>query len=62
MNVAFNGAVGQGYRLWAGTNFSGAAVTNSWSILTNGVFSGGELFNDPAATNFAQRFYILTMP
>ena len=63
VEVTFSGGVGQGYRLWSGTNLSALPVTNYWSVLTNGIFGGGpENFTDAVTTNCLHRFYLITVP
>jgi hypothetical protein len=63
VQLSFNGASGQGYRLWASTNAALTPVTNTWTLLTSGTFGGSPvLFTDSPTTNFAQRFYIVTSP
>ncbi|MBC8095441.1 MAG: autotransporter-associated beta strand repeat-containing protein, partial [Akkermansiaceae bacterium] len=61
VQFSFNGSAGQTYRVWAITNLS--FTPNAWMLLTNGTFgSGPVLFTDGQATNFAQRFYRVTVP
>ncbi len=63
VQFSFIGSAGQSYRVWAGTNLMVAPVTNNWTMLTNSTFNGGPvLFTDWQATNFAQRFYLITVP
>jgi hypothetical protein len=60
---SISGTTGAGYRIWATTNVTLEPVTNTWRLLTNGVFPGGtNLFEDSESTNFTQRFYIITLP
>ncbi|HEY1718362.1 MAG TPA: pectinesterase family protein [Verrucomicrobiae bacterium] len=64
-NIQFSiaGGQGQSYRVWASTNIALSPVTNTWTLLTNATFGAGPAeFTDPQATNFPQRFYIITAP
>jgi hypothetical protein len=63
VQFSFNGSAGQNYRIWASTNLGLVPVTNSWTLLTNSTFDDvPTLFTDSQATNFAQRFYLITVP
>lgn len=64
-NFQFNatGGSGQPYRVWASTNVALTPITSTWTLLSSGTFGGSPLiFTDTQATNFAQRFYLLTVP
>jgi pectin methylesterase-like acyl-CoA thioesterase len=64
-NFQFNatGDNGQAYRVWATTNVTLTPVTSTWSQIGSGTFgSGPEIITDSSATNFLQRYYLLTVP
>jgi pectin methylesterase-like acyl-CoA thioesterase len=64
-NIQFSiaGGQGQSYRVWASTNIALSPVTSTWTLLTNATFGAGPAaFTDPQATNFPQRFYIISVP
>jgi len=59
----FTGGTGQNYRVWASTNVALTPITTTWNLLDSGTFGGSPvIFTDIQATNFPQRFYILTVP
>jgi autotransporter-associated beta strand protein len=63
IQFSFNGTSGQSYRVWASTNLMLTPITSTWTLLSSGSFSGSPvIFTDPNATNFQQRFYIITIP
>jgi pectin methylesterase-like acyl-CoA thioesterase len=63
VQFAINGPAGFGYRVWATTNLALTPVTNTWTLLTNGTFSGSPaIYTDPRAGGFPQRYYIITVP
>ena len=55
------GSTGFGYRVWATTNIQLAPITSTWTLLTNGVFTGTDIVTDTPA-GLPQRFYIITVP
>jgi hypothetical protein len=55
------GSVGFGYRVWATTNIELAPITSTWTLVTNGVFTGTDIVTDTPA-GLPQRFYIITVP
>ncbi|MDR3458278.1 MAG: autotransporter-associated beta strand repeat-containing protein [Verrucomicrobiae bacterium] len=60
--LKFSGTSGN-YRLWTTTNLTFKPVTSTWTLLTSGTFSGGTVtFKDNTATNYPQRFYVITTP
>lgn len=62
IQLAFTGTSGD-YRLWASTNVSLAPVTNTWTLLTNGTFSGAPvIFTDQQTSGQSQRFYVISRP
>jgi hypothetical protein len=51
------------YRLWATTNVALTPATETWTQLDNGTFGNAPtVFTDSTATNFPQRFYIISTP
>jgi pectin methylesterase-like acyl-CoA thioesterase len=63
VQFTFNGIAGTGYRIWASTNVALAPITSTWTLLSTGSFTASPVvFADAQATNFPQRFYILTLP
>jgi autotransporter-associated beta strand protein len=63
-NLAFTGAPGQSYRVWASTNVAATPIGSTWDVLTTGVFSAGGTgtFTDTATTNYPARFYLISFP
>jgi autotransporter-associated beta strand protein len=62
IQLIFNGANGQNYTVRASTNLTLTPVTN-WLALGGGTFSNAPVtFVDMVATNFPERFYIITSP
>ena len=60
--LKFAGTSGN-YRLWATINLAPTPLTNTWTLLTSGTFSGGTVtFKDSQATNYPLRFYSITVP
>lgn len=58
----YTGTASTTYRLWTSTNAALSPVTNTWTLLTNGTFSGGtDSFTDTNATGSAQ-YYVITVP
>ncbi len=55
------GSAGFGYRVWATTNIELAPITSTWTLVTNGVFTGTDIVTDTPA-GLPQRFYIITVP
>ncbi|HEU5124205.1 MAG TPA: autotransporter-associated beta strand repeat-containing protein [Verrucomicrobiae bacterium] len=63
VQFSFAGSVGANYRIWASTNLALSPVTDKWTLLTSGTFDLEEVsFTDLDATNFTQRFYLITVP
>jgi fibronectin-binding autotransporter adhesin len=61
--MTFSGTPGLGYRLWASTNLASHPVTNTWSNLASGTFSGvGVTFIDTQTNSLRSRFYVISMP
>lgn len=57
------GGNGQNYRVWASTDVTLRPVTSTWTLLSSGTFGAApEIFTDSQATNFTQRFYLLSIP
>ncbi|MGC3956841.1 MAG: pectinesterase family protein [Verrucomicrobiota bacterium] len=57
------GVNGQNYRVWASTDVTLTPITTTWTLLSSGTFGGTPIsFADLQATNYPQRFYILTVP
>jgi hypothetical protein len=62
-SLTATGSIGTPYRLWAGTNFALAPVTNTWNLLSSGTITSNPFtLYDPAATNFLLRFYRFSSP
>jgi len=64
-NFQFNatGGNGQNYRVWASTNVALTPITSTWTLLSSGTFGASPVtFTDTQATNYPQRFYLLTVP
>ena len=57
-----NGSAGFGYRIWATTNLDLSPITNTWTLLTNGVFGAGPFIFTDTPNGLPQRFYIITAP
>ncbi len=55
------GSTGFGYRVWATTNILLTPITSTWTLVTNGVFTGTDIVTDTPA-GLPQRFYIITVP
>ena len=55
------GSTGFGYRVWATTNIELTPITSTWTLVTNGVFTGTDIVTDTPA-GLPQRFYIITVP
>jgi pectin methylesterase-like acyl-CoA thioesterase len=54
---------GPSYRVWASTNVTLTPVISTWTLLTNASFgSEPAIFTDSQATNFSQRFYLISVP
>ena len=57
------GTQGADYRVWATTNITLTPIIGTWNLLSSGTFGVGPvMFIDSLATNFPQRFYIITTP
>ena len=64
-NFQFNitGGDGQNYRVWASTNVALTPITSTWTQIGGGTFGGSPVtFTDTQATNYPNRFYIITTP
>lgn len=57
-----DGSAGFGYRVWATTNIDLSPVTNTWTLLTNGVFGFGPSIITDTPNGLPQRFYLITVP
>jgi hypothetical protein len=56
-------STGFGYRVWSTTNLTLTPVTNTWTLVTNGVFGAGPtVISDPSAAGLPQQFYLITVP
>lgn len=61
--VNFIGPASYGYSIWASTNLALKPVTNTWTKLTTGTFSGsGDTYIDPSGASKSAQFYIITTP
>jgi hypothetical protein len=60
---SFSGTLDAHYRVWATTNLALTPVTSTWDLVGSGTFGAGPVeFNDPQATNFPLRFYLISSP
>ncbi|HZM05507.1 MAG TPA: hypothetical protein VFC44_21105, partial [Candidatus Saccharimonadales bacterium] len=65
IQISFSGPGGESYRLWATTNLLLTPVSSTWNLLSSNVFgvSGTAAYTDAGATtNWAQRYYSVTVP
>jgi autotransporter-associated beta strand protein len=63
ISLVGTGAVSTPYSIWATTNITLRPITNTWTLLTNGVVSSSPFTNtDPAAASFPRRFYLFSTP
>lgn len=54
---------GQNYRVWASSDATLTPVTTTWMLIDSGTFGAGPVsFSDLQATNYPQRFYLITVP
>ncbi len=57
------GSAGFGYRVWSTTNLALTPITNTWTLVTNGVFgTGPTVITDPSAATNPSQYYIITVP
>lgn len=64
-NFGFSGTGynGQNYRVWASADATLTPITTTWTMISSGTFGAAPVsFNDLQATNYPQRFYIITVP
>ena len=63
VQFSFSGTEGADYRVWATTNIALTPVIGTWDLVGSGTFGAVPVpFTDSQATNFPQRFYIITSP
>jgi hypothetical protein len=63
IQFTISGTQGVNYRVWASTNLALTPVVGAWDLLSSGTFgSAAVVFTDLQATNFMERFYIITVP
>ena len=63
VQVTYNGPINASYRLWATPDVTASPVQSTWTLLTNSTMPDfTATFTDLRATNFPQRFYIITSP
>jgi hypothetical protein len=50
--------------VWGSTNLASVPITNTWSLLTNGLFgvTGTATFLDTTASNYPMRLYLISVP
>ena len=61
--ISYTGFSGNPYRLWAAPSVTLTPVTNTWTLLTNDIFSGSLMtYPDTQSSNFPNRYYIITAP
>lgn len=54
---------GQNYRVWASADATQTPITTTWTMISSGTFGAAPVsFNDLQATNYPQRFYLITVP
>jgi hypothetical protein len=63
VQFSFSGTLNADYRVWATTDLALTPVVGAWTQVGGGTFGAGPAtFTDLQATNFPQRFYIITSP
>jgi hypothetical protein len=63
VQFSFSGTLGADYRVWATTNIALTPIVDTWSLVGSGTFGASPVpFIDTQATNYLQRFYIITSP
>ncbi len=63
VQFSFSGTQNADYRVWATTNVALTPIVGTWDSIGSGTFGAGPVvFTDTHATNFPQRFYIITAP
>ena len=64
IQVTYAGPPLGNYRLWASEDINARPIYTTWTLLTNSPMpaGGSATFADTQATNYPQRFYIITSP
>ena len=63
VQFSFSGTEEASYRVWATTNIGLTPVTSTWTLIGTGIFSAAPVtLTDSYATNFPNRFYIISSP
>jgi len=63
VQFSFSGTQNADYRVWATTDIALTPVVGTWTQVGEGTFGVTPVtFTDLQATNFPQRFYIITSP
>lgn len=63
IQISFSGSSGSAYRVWASTNLTLTPITSTWDLVSSGTFGASPVtFTDLNATNYPQRFYIISSP
>ena len=62
-SLTISGPVGATYYLWASPDVALTPVASTWTLLSSGTITVSPFtINDLDATNYTQRFYLLTLP
>jgi len=60
---SISGGDGQSYRVWASSDVTLTPITSTWTEVGNGTFGASPVtFTDTQATNYPNRYYIITVP
>lgn len=63
IQFSFSGTQSASYRIWATTNVVLTPITSTWTLVGSGTFGASPVsFTDSNATNYPQRFYIISSP
>lgn len=63
IQFSFSGTQNVGYHVWATTNISLTPITTTWTLIGSGTFGASPIiFTDSNATNYPNRFYIISSP
>lgn len=63
IQFSFSGTQNASYRIWASTDISLTPITDTWTLVGSGTFGASPVtFTDSNATNYPQRYYIISSP